>query len=198
MGTPQNLRKSLAKAMGLLYRLYLSRLGVECGDRLLLIGIPFIHARAGSSIKIGSGVRMASSELGNAVGLNHRCIVRTIAQKAIIAIGDGVQMSGATILAREQITIEKNVFIGANCTVVDSDFHPLDPGDRVSMRNNSVLSAPVHLEENVWLGMNVIVLKGVTIGRNTVVGAGSVVTRSLPPNIIAGGNPAKIIRTLEL
>lgn len=184
--------------MGHLYRPYLSLIGVECGERLRLTGIPFILGWAKGSIKIGSNVRMASSELGNVLGLNHRCILRTISAKATLTIGDGVQMSGASIVAYDQIAIDNNVFIGANCTIVDSDMHQLDPVDRISMRSAGVATAPVHLEENVWLGMNVIVLKGVTIGRNTVVGAGAVVVRSLPPNVIAAGNPAKVVRALEL
>jgi acetyltransferase-like isoleucine patch superfamily enzyme len=106
-------------------------------------------------------------------------------------------MSGSSIVAREHIVIERNVFIGANCVVVDSYMHLIDSEERISMRSAGIATAPVRLEEKVWLGMNVVVLKSVTLGRNTVVGAGAVVSRSLPPNVIAAGNSAKIIKMLN-
>jgi acetyltransferase-like isoleucine patch superfamily enzyme len=83
---------------------------------------------------------------------------------------------------------------GANVTITDTNWHPLDWRDRLAGKPGEY--APVVIEDDVWLGMNVTVLKGVTIGRRTVVGAGSIVTRSLPAGVIAAGQPAVIIRTL--
>jgi acetyltransferase-like isoleucine patch superfamily enzyme len=197
MGALSICKKYSAKATGLLFRRYLKLIGVECGLKLKLTGLPFIYPKGRGTIRIGCGVRMVSSELGNALGVNHRCILRTLNPKATIEIGDGVQMSGATIAARERVVIGKNVFLGANTTVIDSDMHPFDPVNRIAGSEEGIATSPVFLEENVWLGMNAIVMKGVTIGRNTIVGAGSVVVKSLPANVIAAGNPAKIIRTLE-
>lgn len=198
MGALSTCRKYADKATGRLFRRYLAMIGVECGRNLKLTGLPFIYSHARGAIRIGSGVRMASSELGNILGISHRCILRTLNPTATIEIGDGVQMSGATIVAGQRVVIEKNVFLGNNSTIMDSDMHPLDPVKRIAGSVEGIAVAPVTLEENVWLGMNAIVMKGVTIGRNTVVGAGSVVVQSLPANVIAAGNPAKIIRTLEL
>jgi maltose O-acetyltransferase len=94
----------------------------------------------------------------------------------------------------------KSVVIGVGCqigdlvTIFDCDFHEVTP----STRNQSPGEiAPVVIGANVWLGSRVIVLKGVKIGDNTVVAAGSVVTKSLPSNVIAAGVPAKVIREID-
>jgi acetyltransferase-like isoleucine patch superfamily enzyme len=85
-------------------------------------------------------------------------------------------------------------------TIVDTDFHALDPyveGGRMSNNDpKNVAAAPVIVEDNVFVGANSIILKGVTIGENSVIGAGSVVTRSIPANVIAAGNPARMLRQL--
>jgi hypothetical protein len=78
------------KVPGYSYRIYLAQIGVECGRNLRLTGIPLIYSKTRGSIKIGHNVRMASSEFGNVLGLNHRGIVRTIDRKARIEIGNGV------------------------------------------------------------------------------------------------------------
>ena len=110
-------------------------------------------------------------------------------------LGDGCGISAATLVAAERIEIGKNVWIGVGCRIYDCDFHPLDAVAR--LRGDSGKTAPVTIADNVWLAADVIVLKGVAIGENTVVAAGSVVTKSLPADVLAGGNPAKIIRPLQ-
>jgi len=83
--------------------------------------------------------------------------------------------------------------LGGGTLITDTDAHPLDWEDR---RNNTgkVLSAPVIIEDDVWIGAQCIILKGVTIGARTVIGAGSVVTHSIPADSIAAGNPCKVLR----
>ena len=87
----------------------------------------------------------------------------------------------------ERVTIGKHVLISADCIIMDRDFHPI-PG------NSAEKVAPVIIEDNVWIGYRCIVLKGVTIGHGAVVGAGSVVTKNVPPCTIAAGNPAKVVK----
>lgn len=72
--------------------------------------------------------------------------------------------------------------------------HPLDPERRKALEETA---RPIHIADNVWIGSGAIVLPGISIGENTVVGAGAVVTKDLPPNVVAVGNPARIIRHLE-
>ena len=107
---------------------------------------------------------------------------------AIIKIGNNCGFSGTSISAFKSISIGDNVKCGANTFIMDSDWHPED--------YRSGLSSPVIIEDNVWLGLNVVVLKGVKVGANSVIGANSVVTKSIPANVVAAGNPCKIIRSL--
>lgn len=99
---------------------------------------------------------------------------------------------GCTLLDCAPITLGEHVLCGPNCALYTA-IHPFDPAERLTDRERA---APITLGDNVWLGGGVTVLPGVTIGANTVVGAGSVVTKDLPANVIAAGNPARILRPL--
>lgn len=101
--------------------------------------------------------------------------------------------NNVSIIAMQSVRIGEGCQIGDGVTIFDSDFHEIDPATR---SRSAGLIAPVAIGDNVWLGSRVMVLKGVTIGNNTVVAAGSVVTRALPANVVAAGVPAKIIRTI--
>lgn len=112
-----------------------------------------------------------------------------------IRIGRGTAMSNnISIIATESIEIGEKCLIGDLVTIMDSDFHRLDPAERWQ---GSDPAGPVRLGRNVWLGSRVLVLKGVSIGDNTVVAAGAVVSKSLPPNVLAAGVPARVIRELK-
>jgi len=88
--------------------------------------------------------------------------------------------------------------LGANVTIADTDFHALEPrGRRFNKNPEAIGSAPVRIQDNVFVGTGAYILKGVTIGANSVVGAGSVVTSSIPADVIAAGNPARVIRRLS-
>ena len=126
-----------------------------------------------------------------AIGPNGRC-----------TIGDFTLLNGAIIMAEEQIEIGSHCLISWNIGIADSDFHPLDPAQRLIdaqalapfFENRpprpKLKTAPVKIGDNVWIGMNAVILKGVTIGDNSVVAAGSVVTKSVAANTVVAGNPA--------
>ncbi|MCU0473444.1 MAG: acyltransferase [Bacteroidales bacterium] len=116
-------------------------------------------------------------------------MISTLAEEAIIEIGDNCGFSGTVIGAFKYIKIGKNVRSGANVLITDSDWHPED--------SRSGSPRPVIIGENVWLGGNSVVLKGVNIGENAVIGANSVVTKNIPANVIAAGNPCKVIRIIS-
>lgn len=155
---------------------------------LFTSGFPYVRRGKGSSIIFGRHVKMLNLQWMNAIGLNHRCIITT-ERKAELIVGDNVGMSGASIWCFKQIKIDKNVRIGANTLITDGDAHLDD--------SRSGEPKPVHICENVWLGMNVVVLKGVTIGRNSLIGAGSIVTKDIPANVVAAGNPCRIVKQLD-
>lgn len=112
-----------------------------------------------------------------------------------IIIGDNVAINNAfSIACSSKVVIENDVLIGMNCSIIDNDGHNLE----IEKRNvGTPKTASVHIHQNVFLGSNVSVLKGVTIGRNSIIGNGSVVTKNIPENVIAAGNPAKVIRNLD-
>ena len=99
---------------------------------------------------------------------------------------------GLVCLDVARVTIGDDVQIGPGVQLL-TPTHPLEPGPR---RDKWESASPITIENNVWLGRGVIVCPGVTIGRDTVVGAGSVVTRDLPPGVLAVGNPARVVRNL--
>jgi acetyltransferase-like isoleucine patch superfamily enzyme len=126
--------------------------------------------------------------------------------KGRCTIGDYTLLNGALLMCEEEITIGNYCLISWNVGIADSDFHPLDPVERkkdVMVLNPytpgprpQIRTAPVRIGDNVWIGMNAVVLKGVTIGENSVVGAGAVVTRDVPANVVVAGNPAKVVKEL--
>ena len=90
---------------------------------------------------------------------------------------------------RSKITIGRNLKAGSNLLIISSDFH----GIKVKDRNLPGISEDVTINDNVFIGNNVVILKGVTVGENSVIGVSSVVTKDVPANSIVAGNPAKII-----
>ena len=123
-------------------------------------------------------------------------------------IGDFTLLNGALIMAEEKIEIGSHCLISWNVGIADSDFHPLEPAQRLIdaqalapyFKNRpprpKLKTAPVKIADNVWIGMNATILKGVSIGENSVVAAGSVVSKSVPSNTVVAGNPAVAVRQL--
>lgn len=168
--------------------------GVQLGSNVSFIGLPIVSIEAGSVIEIGNNAVLCSKSEQTALGVNHPVILRTLRKNAILKIGNGVRMSGTTICAAKSVIIGDKTCFGANVTVVDTDFHSLDPIIRSSESDmDFAIDTAVEIGQNVFLGMGCYVLKGVTIGEGSIIGAGSVVTKSIPSFTIAAGNPAKIL-----
>ncbi|MFO7810016.1 MAG: DapH/DapD/GlmU-related protein, partial [Candidatus Delongbacteria bacterium] len=129
----------------------------------------------------------------NLVGINRKCIITTLRRDAIIRIGSSSGFSGTVIAAAGSIKIGKNVLCGANTVITDYDWHGIEP----DKRNKAADPQPVVIGDNVWLGLNSVVLKGVTVGKNSVIGANSVVTRDIPKNVVAAGNPCRVIKEIN-
>jgi len=177
--------------MFLFCRLYGVRLGAGCRfwDRAIF------YKEVGSTIQFGDGCVFRSDLESNLIGVNRACIVSTHSNHATISIGNGCGFSGASIGIKDSLLMGDNVQVGANSYITDFDWHAMDPADR---DNPDLISASgVKIEDNVWLGLNCVVLKGVTIGANSIIGAGSVVTKDVPVNSICAGNPCRVLRTIE-
>jgi acetyltransferase-like isoleucine patch superfamily enzyme len=167
-----------------------SSVGIYMGKGVKFYGIPKIVKSKKSEISLGNNVRLRSSPTSNLIGINRPCILSTHRGVGnFIKIGAGAGLSGTVIGAFSQITIGENVKCGANTLITDSDWHLDDP--------RSSPPRPIVIGDNVWLGVNVVVLKGVTIGENSVIGANSVVVKDIPANVIAVGNPCRVIKRIE-
>lgn len=162
--------------------------GAKVGRHIRFYGMPYIQRSISGSLVLGSNCTFRSAPTSNLIGINHPCIL-TVNPKAELSIGDNCGFSGTVIGCFSKIVLEEGVRCGANTLITDGDWHPNDW--------RSSKPRPIRIEKNVWLGVNVIVMKGVHIGENTVIGAGSIVTSDIPSNVIAAGNPCKVIKALE-
>lgn len=167
--------------------------GIELGPGSKFYGKILLRRSPLTTIRIGKNGSFRSAFSANLVGLNRGCLICTWYNEAVIEIGDNVGMSGTVIGAAKHIKIGNDVMFGGNAFVTDFDWHPVHP----ARRHERAEARPTTIEDNVWVGMNSVVLKGVTIGKNSVIAANSVVTRDIPANVIAGGNPAKVLKAFD-
>lgn len=159
--------------------------GIEIDRECIFIGSILLYKEPGSLLKIGRQCRFSSSSYTNFRGINHKCIIQTGMKNAKIIIGNNCGFSGVSIVCNNSVIIEDNCAFGANVSIGDRDDHK----ERYHTKD-----AEIRIGHNTWLGMNVTVLKGCSIGSNVVVGANSVVTKDIPDNAVAVGNPAKVIK----
>lgn len=172
-------------------------LGVQVGHNVHAHGPVGLLRWPGGKITIGNNVSLVSSwRRATAAALNHPVRLRVFGKGASIELGDYCELSGTSITARScSIMLGSHVLIGPNCAITDSDFHAHWPASERSINPGMENDAPVRIGDHVWIGMNTLVLKGVDIGACSIIGAGSVVTRNIPPNCIACGVPARVIKS---
>lgn len=168
-----------------LCRLKMTVWGVQYGRTCVFRGNTLFYKAKGTTIRIGERCEFNSNSYYNFRGINHRCILQTAPGGKII-IGDRCGFSGVSIVSSIGVTLGNDVMCGTNVMI----------GDRNDHENiyPEWQPQPINIGNNVWIGMNSIVMRGVTIGDNVIIGAGSLVTKDIPENTIAAGNPCKVIR----
>jgi len=177
-------------------RLYCRLKGVRFGANLRTFGMPLIHRHRSAEIVLGNDVVLTSSSRVNLTGVRGQVILAAPNPSSRITIGNNSGLSGAVIYAASSVTIGDHVNIGVNVRIYDSDVHPIDYNDRRAGAKDRVASQPVILEDDVWIGADAIILKGVRIGQAAIVGAGSVVAQDIPPFTVWAGNPARHIKDI--
>ena len=156
----------------------------------------FAHILANGNLELPKTekINFVNSSKNATLG-NERPCKLSVYENAELVFKGSFGISNVAIVATKSITIGRNVMIGGGVTIVDSDFHSMKPEDWFTVDDEkNMVSKPVEIGDNVFIGMNSIILKGVTIGEGAVVAAGSVVTKSIPAGEIWGGNPASFIK----
>jgi acetyltransferase-like isoleucine patch superfamily enzyme len=161
-------------------------------------GIPYVMVARGGTCSIGDRFSMNNGLLGSPIGRPQPCVF-FVDKGALLQIGQNVGISATAFVAHKSITIGDNVKIGGGVCIYDTDFHSLDAETRANPKLDHLFkkNLSVCIEENVFIGAHSTILKGVTIGQNSIVGACSVVTKSIPANEIWAGNPARFIKKIN-
>jgi acetyltransferase-like isoleucine patch superfamily enzyme len=170
--------------------------GATVAKGLKVSGFLHLEVTRRGQLTIGEALHLNSGHHHNVIGRQQKCIYWV---EGTLSIGNNVGMSSTAIICNHQISIGNNVTIGGNTVIYDTDFHVLDPQIRSNknLDKQGAKKAAVCLADNVFIGAHSTILKGVTIGENSVVGACSVVAKNIPSNEIWAGNPAKLIRKLH-
>ncbi len=177
---------------------YLHSRGVRWKSRPRVNGGVRLRISRKGAIQLGRRVVITSDWRYNDLGVGSPTTLIALGPDATIIIGDDTGISGASISAMSEILIGERVLIGSGVVITDNDHHPLvmdAPATRRYSGKTGVAVDAIRVENDVFIGAHSIVLKGVTIGEGSVIGAGSVVTTSIPGNCVAAGNPCRVIRT---
>lgn len=187
---------SLWEKIRLIWFLFILRFkkGLKYGSNLVILGKPIIDIRDGAHIEIGHNVTLNSRNIGYHLNMHSPVkLFANINSDAIIKIGDNTRINGSCIHAKKRIEIGQNCLIAANCHIFDCNSHQLMMDNTSQRKDSKAIPKPVIVEDDVWICANSLILPGVTIGKGSVVGAGSVVTKSVLPYTLVAGNPAKLI-----
>ncbi len=164
--------------------------GATCDPTVVFIGRPIITVAPNSVLNIGRNAKVTSALRSNPLACFQPCVIRTWAPNARLSLGANTGLSGTVVCAVLSIEIGEGTLIGSGAMIIDNDFHELSPeGWREASPSDA---RPIKIGRDVFIGARAIILKGVTIGDRAVVGAGAVITRDVPANCLATGNPASI------
>jgi acetyltransferase-like isoleucine patch superfamily enzyme len=167
----------------------------KIGKSLEIFGKLYLQVHKDSLIQIGEKVVFRSNTKSNFVGI-YKPVSIAVYQKGQLKIGNNSGFSGTSIVVTQQVTIGNYCNFGGNTSIWDTDFHP---AEYLARRDHSVCkikSAPIIIGDDVFVGANSIILKGISIGNRSIIGAGSIVTKNIPADQVWGGNPARFIKKI--
>ncbi len=175
------------------FKFYLN--GVKFHRDFISFGIPILDINMQGNSSIGKKFSFNSGKYHAMGGRQQQCYF-VVAKGGRLSIGDNVGVTSVAFICHNKISIGNNVKIGINTVIYDTDFHSLDARMRNSYpeRLDGVKSKPVIIHDGAFIGGHSTILKGVTIGKNAIVGAGSVVFENVPDEQVWAGNPARYVR----
>lgn len=176
-------------------KLKFKMLGCQVGRNFKVDGKLWLWMQKKGCVQIGDNVRINSRFGSNLVGLTNPAVLQCL-ENGRISIGNNCGFSSPILSTRSSIAIGDNVLLGGNVRIFDHDYHSLDSAKRHDPVTDgaSCKRAPVVIGDDVFVGTNAIILKGVTIGDRAIIGAGSIVSCDVPSDEIWAGNPAKCVK----
>ena len=190
------MKRLITKILGIPSALYnavvLRYRKVQCKGKLTIHGKLRLFGHG--KIVVGDEVIINSCLSSNPIGGDTQMVI-SVKEGAELVIGNRVGISNAAIVCHEKIVIGDRTIIGGGTKIYDSNFHSVDYRERGDYAHETVITRPISIGEDVFIGAHCIILKGVTIGDRSIVAAGSVVTKDIPVDEVWGGNPARKIRS---
>ena len=171
--------------------------GLEFSHDVIFKGMPKIEIASGAKVVLGKGVMINSSNRGYHLNMHSPVKLKADRDGAIISVGEKTRIHGSCIHAYRSVVVGKNCLIAANCQIFDGNAHQVSFENVENRLNTRDDGKPIIIEDYVWIGANSLILPGVRIGCGSIIAAGSVVTKDVPPMVIAAGNPAKTVKTAE-
>ncbi len=176
--------------------------GAIVSDKVAILGLlPIINKHPGCTLRIGDFTVLNSDNMNSIVPIPSP-IKFSLGIKAEIIIGEECSLNGSQIVSYQSVTIGDRVHIGPGGLITDTDLHPVEADMRKRQTRGEIYPIEkvqrnkIIIEDDVWIGYGVIILKGVRIGRGAVIGAGSVVTSNVPGRCIVAGNPAAVVKII--
>lgn len=185
-------------------KIYFFLNNIKYGKNFRVFNRLYLKIHVGALVQIGNNCTIMSGAGLNPLSRNIKTCIY-VGKKATLKLGNDVGISSSTLWVKESVSIGNSVAIGADCIIMDTDAHNLDWKIRCSEETNeygesvdmvTAASAPIVIEDNVLVGARCIILKGVTIGARSIIGSGSIVTKDIPSDCIAAGNPCKVIKSI--
>ena len=185
-------------------KIYFFLNNIKYGKNFRVFNHLYLKIHVGALVQIGNNCTIMSGAGLNPLSRNIKTCIY-VGKKATLKLGNDVGISSSTLWVKESVSIGNSVAIGADCIIMDTAAHNLDWKIRCSEETNeygesvdmvTAASAPIVIEDNVLVGARCIILKGVTIGARSIIGSGSIVTKDIPSDCIAAGNPCKVIKSI--